>query len=103
MINNTNTVVLVPELTVLSIVMIVSFVILVNVLLRIGALSIAGCSVMLIRSCSMMFDYSCCDFCPYDAEYSTYFGNVCESCQAIKAERALFSRMADFDDEDFYG
>lgn len=48
-----------------------------------------------------MFDYSVCDFCPYDAEYSTYFGDVCESCQAIKAERALLIRMAELDEEDY--
>lgn len=43
----------------------------------------------------MLFDYSCCDLCPYDVENSTYNGTVCENCQAKAAERRLFSMMAD--------
>ena len=35
----------------------------------------------------MMFDYSCCDFCPYDN---------CENCQAKAAERKLNRMMVDF-------
>ncbi len=35
----------------------------------------------------MWSDYSFCDFCPYDTEYSTSFGTVCENCKSIKAER----------------
>ena len=46
-----------------------------------------------------MFDYSVCDLCPYALDS----GTACENCQAIKAERALLSRMAELDEEDFYG
>ena len=44
-----------------------------------------------------MFNYSCCDFCPYDTEYSTSSGTVCESCDAIKAERRLCRMIADLE------
>lgn len=44
-----------------------------------------------------MFNYSCCDLCPYDAEYSTSSGTVCENCEAIKAERQLCRIMADLE------
>lgn len=47
----------------------------------------------------MLFDYSCCDFCPYDTEYNTMSGTVCESCQAKAAERRINSMMADLEDE----
>lgn len=43
----------------------------------------------------MMFDYSCCDFCPYDTEYSTSSGSVCENCKAKAAERKLNRMMVD--------
>lgn len=46
-----------------------------------------------------MFDYSCCDFCPYDTEYSTYSGNVCECCEAKKLERERLRRIAGLDEE----
>ncbi len=44
-----------------------------------------------------MFDYSCCDFCPYDTEYSTSSGTVCENCDAIKAERRRSRMIADLE------
>lgn len=43
----------------------------------------------------MSFNYSCCDFCPFDYEHSFYFGEICENCQAKEAERRLLSKMAD--------
>ena len=43
----------------------------------------------------MMFDYSCCDFCPYDTEYTTGSGSVCQNCQAKAAERKLNRMMVD--------
>lgn len=46
-----------------------------------------------------MFDHSVCDFCPYDTEYSTVSGNVCESCQARQAERELMRHIVDLLDE----
>lgn len=46
-----------------------------------------------------MFDYSCCDFCPYDTEYETSSGTVCENCQAIKLERERLRRIAELDEE----
>lgn len=42
-------------------------------------------------------DYSCCDFCPYDAEYSTSFGTVCENCESIKAERRRNRMMIEYE------
>lgn len=30
---------------------------------------------------------SSCDFCPYNTEYSTSSGTVCENCECLKAER----------------
>lgn len=47
-----------------------------------------------------MFDYSCCDFCPYDVENSTYNGNVCECCERKALERQYLSRFADAYTED---
>ena len=41
----------------------------------------------------MMFDYSCCDFCPYDSESSTMSGTVCEGCDNWKAEKELLSAI----------
>lgn len=42
-----------------------------------------------------MFDYSCCDLCPYDIDG----GTVCESCEALKAQRRLSQMMADLETE----
>lgn len=51
------------------------------------------------RQCTMeekiMFDYSCCDLCPYDIDG----GTVCESCEALKAQRRLSQMMADLETE----
>ena len=41
----------------------------------------------------MIFDYSCCDFCPYDFEFSTMSGTVCEGCDKFKAEKELLSAL----------
>ena len=48
----------------------------------------------------MMFDYSCCDFCPYDVENTTYNGTVCENCQAKARERKFLSMFAGAHEED---
>lgn len=61
--------------------------------------NIAVGSYILLRRCSVMFDYSCCDFCPYDTEYVTSSGTVCESCQAIKAERQRCRQIAGIPEE----
>lgn len=43
-----------------------------------------------------MFDYSCCDFCPYGLDDP---GTVCENCAAIKAERRLCRMIADLESD----
>ena len=42
-------------------------------------------------------DYSCCDFCPYDTEYVTSSGTVCENCETLKAERRRNRLMVEYE------
>ena len=41
----------------------------------------------------MAFEYSCCDLCPYDSEYSTLSSTVCEGCDKLKAEKELLATI----------